>query len=269
MKKVLLLMFLIVSMGANAQSELHKAIKDYVMACPSAIEGTVNNMKQSLTLINKRLIEGYTDQRSEALIKKYCDGPFLDDIIESIMVPCAEGTASPSDFRALEKLMLTPEGKTFQAHQSKINAAGTKLMEQKGAQAMLALMEGKTPQAEKVRQDIPQSYRQLYYKFYDAAKIDDIIAPLLSNAGGDEHKELIQKFTNYLHENLKTLYVNMSYSDFTTADLNFGIKCYSLPEYQRISSIMQKIPSYAKTGTMNFILAYCEWLLTQGVEIKE
>ena len=113
MKKVLLLMFLLVSMGANAQSELHKAIKDYVMACPSAIEGTVNNMKQSLTLINKRLIEGYTDQRSEALIKKYCDGHFLDDIIESIMVPCAEGTASASDFRALEKLMLTPEGKNI------------------------------------------------------------------------------------------------------------------------------------------------------------
>jgi hypothetical protein len=61
----------------------------------------------------------------------------------------------------------------------------------------------------------------------------------------------------------------MSYGDFTTADLNFGIKCYSLPEYQRISSIMQKIPSYAKTGTMNFILAYVEWLQSQGVEIKE
>lgn len=269
MKKVLLLMFLLVSMGANAQSELHKAIKGYVMACPSAMEGTINNMKQSLTLINQRLIEGYTDQRSEDLIKKYSDGPFMDDIIESIMVPCAEGTASASDFRALEKLMLTPEGKTFQAHQSKINAVGTKLMEQKGAEAMKALMEGKTPQAEKVRQDIPPSYRQLYYQFYDAAKIDGIIAPLLSNAGGDEHKELIQKFTNYLHENLRTLYLNMSYGDFTTADLNFGIKCYSLPEFQRISSIMQKIPSHAKTTGMNFLMAYVEWLQSQGVEIKE
>lgn len=113
MKKVLLLMILLVSMGANAQSELHKAIKGYVMACPSAIEGTMNSMKQSLTLINQRLIEGYTDQRSDALIKKYSDGPFMDDIIESIMVPCAEGTASASDFRALEKLMLTPEGKNI------------------------------------------------------------------------------------------------------------------------------------------------------------
>lgn len=113
MKKVLLLMFLLVSLGVNAQSELHKAIKDYVLACPSAMEGTTNNLKQSLTLINQRLIEGYTDQRSEDLIKKYSDGPFMDDIIESIMVPCAEGTASASDFRALEKLMLTPEGKNI------------------------------------------------------------------------------------------------------------------------------------------------------------
>ena len=269
MKKVLLLMMLLVSMGANAQSELHKAIKDYVLACPSATEGIQIIMKQSLPLINKKLIEDYTDQRSETLIKNYCDGPFLDDIIESIMVPCAEGTASVSDFRALEKLMLSPEGKTFQAHQTKMNAVGTKLMEQKSTEVMKVLMEGKTPQVEKVRQDIPQSYRQLYYRFYNVAKIDDIIAPMMSNIGGGEHKELIQKFTNYLHENLRTLYLNMSYGDFTTADLNFGIKCYSQPEYKRISSIMQKVPDYAKTGAMNFILAYVDWLQSQGVKIKE
>lgn len=271
MKKVILLVFLLVSMGVNAQSELHNAIKDYVKACPSVIESMGNNMKQSLTLVNKEIIEDYNVQRSEALVKKYCEGPFLDDFVESMLIPCSEGVATASDFQAITKIMVTPEGKTFQAHQSKMNTTGSKWMEQKAVDAMKMLMKGKTPPAEKVRQEIPQSYRQLYYQFFKVSKIDKAVSPMISMVlkdADDDEKELVQKFTNYLNENLRTIYLNSSYDYMTTADLNFGIKWFSLPEYERILVILEKLPQKAQSGAMKLIMSYIEWLQSQGVKIK-
>ena len=90
---------------------------------------------------------------------------------------------------------------------------------------------------------------------------------ILKNAD-DDNKELIQKFTNYFNENLRTFYINMSYDYFTTADLNFGIKCFSLPAYEHISLINEKLPEKAQSGTMTLIMSYIEWLRSQGVKIK-
>ena len=272
MKKVLLLMFLLVSMGVNAQSELHNAIKNYVKACPSVTESMEKNMKQSLMLVNEKIIEDYNVQQSEALIKKYCEGPFLDDFVESMMIPCSEGIATATDFQAITKMMLTPEGKTYQAHQTKMNSVSTKLMEQKAVDAMKMLMEGKTPPTEKVRQEIPQSYRQLYYQFFKVSKIDKAVSPMMSMVlknADDNQKELIQKFTNYLNENLRTLYINSSYDYFTTADLNFGIKCFSLPAYEHISLINDKLPEKVQSGSLKLVMSYINWLESQGVKIKK
>ena len=272
MKKVLLLMFLLVSMGVNAQSELHNAIKNYVKACPAVTESFENSMKQALTLVNEKFIEDYNVQQSEALIKKYCEGPFLDDFIESMMIPCSEGIATVSDFQALTKMMLTPEGKTYQAHQAKMNSVGTKWMEQKTVDIVNMLMEGKTPPTEKVRQEIPQSYRQLYYQFFKVSKIDKAVSPMMSiilKNADDDNKELIQKFTNYFNENLRTLYINSSYDYFTTADLNFGIKCFSLPAYEHVSLIQEKLPEKVQSGSLKLVMSYINWLESQGVKIKK
>ena len=272
MKKVLLLMFLLVSMGVNAQSELHNAIKNYVKACPAVTESFENSMKQALTLVNEKFIEDYNVQQSEALIKKYCEGPFLDDFIESMMIPCSEGIATVSDFQALTKMMLTPEGKTLQAHQAKMNSVGTKWMEQKTVDIVNMLMEGKTPPTEKVRQEIPQSYRQLYYQFFKVSKIDKAVSPMMSiilKNADDDNKELIQKFTNYFNENLRTLYINSSYDYFTTADLNFGIKCFSLPAYEHVSLIQEKLPEKVQSGSLKLVMSYINWLESQGVKIKK
>lgn len=271
MKKVLLLMFLLVSMGVNAQSELHNAIKNYVKACPSVTEDYEKTMNQALTLINEKFIEDYNVQQSEALIKKYCEGPFLDDFVKSVMVPCSEGIVTASDFQAITKMMLTPEGKTYQAHQAKMNSVSTKLMEQKTVDIVKMLMEGKTPPAEKVRQEIPQSYRQLFYQFFKASKLEKTVSPMMSMVlknADDNQKELVQKFTNYFNENLRTFYLNNSYGYFTTADLNFGIKCYSLPEYEHLSSLFERIPLAAQDGSIMLIMSYIEWLQSQGVKIK-
>lgn len=272
MKKVLLLMFLLVSMGVNAQSELHNAIKNYVKACPAVTESFENSMKQALTLVNEKFIEDYNVQQSEALIKKYCEGPFLDDFIESMMIPCSEGIATVSDFQALTKMMLTPEGKTYQAHQAKMNSVGTKWMEQKTVDIVNMLMEGKTPPTEKVRQEIPQSYRQLYYQFFKVSKIDKAVSPMMSiilKNADDDNKELIQKFTNYFNENLRTLYINSSYDYFTTADLNFGIKCFSLPAYEHVSLIQEALPEKVQSGSLKLVMSYINWLESQGVKIKK
>lgn len=272
MKKVLLLMFLLVSIGVNAQSELHNAIKNYVKACPAVTESFENSMKQALTLVNEKFIEDYNVQQSEDLIKKYCEGPFLDDFIESMMIPCSEGIATVSDFQALTKMMLTPEGKTYQAHQAKMNSVGTKWMEQKTVDIVNMLMEGKTPPTEKVRQEIPQSYRQLYYQFFKVSKIDKAVSPMMSMVfknADDNQKELIQKFTNYFNENLRTLYINSSYDYFTTADLNFGIKCFSLPAYEHVSLIQEKLPEKVQSGSLKLVMSYINWLESQGVKIKK
>ena len=272
MKKVLLLMFLLVSMGVNAQSELHNAIKNYVKACPAVTESFENSMKQALTLVNEKFIEDYNVQQSEALIKKYCGGPFLDDFIESMMIPCSEGIATVSDFQALTKMMLTPEGKTLQAHQAKMNSVGTKWIQQKTVDIVNMLMEGKTPPAEKVRQEIPQSYRQLYYQFFKVSKLEKTISPMMSiilKDVGEDKKELMQKFTNYLNENLRTLYINSSYDYLTTADLNFAIKCFSLPAYEHVSLINEKLPEKVQSGSLSLVMAYINWLESQGVKIKK
>ena len=272
MKKTLLLMFLLVSMGVNAQSELYDAIKDYVKACPSTIEGMESIMKPSMTSLNKKFMENYSDQCSEALIKKYCEGPFIDEMIKNLMIPSAEGIASVSDFQALTKAMLTPEGKTFQTHLSMMSATTSKLLEQKCVDVINMLIEGKTPPAEKIRQEIPQSYRQQYYQFYKVAKVDESIVLLINaiaNNMNAPQKRLIQKYLDYLYENFRTVNLNRSYDYLTTADLNFGIENGGLPEYQHVLAIQQKIPEHAQKAGMIVFISYIEWLNSQGVALKK
>lgn len=268
---ILFSLLLAVSVAAHAQTSFRDAVMDYVKSCPAATKGMFDSMKQALSLLNKQVMKEYDEKRSDALTKKYFDGPFFDHAVDHIMVPALEKNATVGDLRTVTRMMTTKEGQQFQAHLTRMNAVATKQMEQKSVSVMKDILAGNTPKAEQPRPEIPRAYREQYYKFYDTSKLNDVIAPMMatiSQSAGAGQQEAISKFQNYLTANMKTIYLNMSYDYLTADDISFGLKAYGSKAYHNIMGAMSNLPQIAKSGGMALVMAYIEWLGTQGVALK-
>jgi transcriptional regulator of aromatic amino acid metabolism len=273
MKRLVLLFSLLFAtvVAMQGQQAFHDAVLDYIKACPSATVSINASMKGALQMMNKQIIKNYNQQRSDKLVERYLEGPFLEHMVDKLLAPMFQKHATVEDLKFLTSKFLTPKGKLFQEHQTKMNAVGVSLVEQKCGNAMEQILAGQAPQSEQPRQDIPKSYQKLYSKFYKASKLNETIAPILAtlsrNAGADK-EDILNKFQDYMTANMETMYMNMSYNYMTTNDLKFGMKLFGSDAYQHVLAAMNEMPKMAQSGGMDVVMAYIQWLSEQGVELK-
>lgn len=272
-KTFLTLMFLVVAvLTANAQTTFNEAVKAYIRSCPAATSSMTNSMKEALSTINSKIVEDFNGQDSEALMSKYMKTKYLDDAAEYLMAPVMEGHVTIAELNELTNAMLSPQGKQFQAHLLKTNAKASPEMVKFGKKLAQAIIDGKTPAPIPLRSDCPKSYVDLYNKFYSLAKLDqsiDAIMTSLKQTSGLDNDDLFKKLAQYLHDNMKTAYINFSYGMMSIDDLKFGIKTYGSTAYQHCVESLKNLSQVAQTGAMKLVMNYIEWLKNQGVKIKE
>ena len=86
--------------------------------------GHASSMKNALQMVNKELMKNYDEQRSDALVQKYLDGPFIDHMVDKLMLPMFQKHATIDDLQYLTMKYRTNAGQVFQAHQAKMNTEG-------------------------------------------------------------------------------------------------------------------------------------------------
>ena len=273
MKRISILFSLlfVMAIAMHGQGTFHDAVMDYIKACPSSTVSVNSSMKNALQMVNKELMKNYDEQRSDALVQKYLDGPFLDNMTDNLLVPMFQKHATIEDLQYLTMKYRTNAGQVFQTHQAKMNTEGIGLVQQKCGDAIKQILAGQPPQKEQPRNDIPQAYQKLYYQFYDASKLDDAIDPILTTLSqnvGAGKEDIVAEFKNYVSANMKTIYLNMSYDYMTTDDLNFGLTVFGSDAHQHSMAALNEMPKMAQTGGMALIMAYLDWLKEQGVELN-
>ena len=268
---IIIAIFAIFCVAAHAQTSYHNAIKAYINSSPTVLESIKRPTTEPFQKINEIVMKNFNQQQSDALVKKYINGPFLDDLIDSLMVPIMEKNASISDLQTMTRFMTSNEGKQFQAHLAKMNA-NLKQFSEKAQKAVEDIMAGRTPKAEKPRPEIPQTYRQQFNRYHELTQLDNIgkqMMNVLKNQYNSSDQDIIKKFENDFNANMKIFYLTSCFNYLTASDINFGIKAYGSEAYKHIASSLNNLSENAQSRSMAIIGAYINWLGEQGVEFKD
>ena len=277
MKKTTLILSLLLAVlvTATAQTTFTDAVKAYTRACPASLVDMKTNMEPALKQVNDALVEDYNGQQPDALLKRYMDTELMDGVTEYILVPLMEGNVTTAELQEVTKALLTPQGKLFQNHLTQVNTKMMPEVEKFVKDLAAYIREDKPLTPVTIRKDCPQSYIDLYARFWKASELENHINALMKiqvQTLGEDKKELLDLFYQYMSKNMQKLYVNCSYGLLTTSDLNFGIKTYSTPAYKHITGCMQKMadnPEMTKECGLLLVMSYLNWLTNQGVKLKD
>ena len=266
-KSIFVVLFLAISMVANAQTTLREAMKAFMQASPSATNMTPETMGAALKQMNIGVMTNYDAEKSNQLVDKYLKEKFYDHVIDA-MLPYMEKYVTVDDLKELTNQMLTPAGKVFQEHQAVINVNASHF-EQVGQDVASKIVAGETP-APIEPVICPDSYKQLFYQYFEESNLMSSMEPLFNSmAGGDlndSQKEMMGKVKEYFMVNMPNLYLNESYGTMTEDDLRFGTQLYKSNAWKNEMKAMKDAMGHAQEMGMSVVMGYLDWLKGQGVD---
>lgn len=246
-----------------AQDSYKQSVRAYVDACPSAMAVAPEQMTAALSQLNANIMVNYDANRSSQLIKDYLATKFKDDMID-VMASAMEGVLEQANLEYLTQAMLTPQGRSYQEHQAQMNKSSYSDMVEIGQDVMRQIMSGITPADVPCPANCPESYVQLYRKFYDISDNDALVESMMASMGTGAN---VEKFGEYMKRNMFNLYLKYSYGVMTEDDLKFGINLYGTEAYkQSVQATKVLVNDLQQTG-LTIVMSYIEWLRSQGEEL--
>lgn len=264
---LIVMMMFAAAFSATAQTTHREAFKAFIKACPSATNLSPDAMTKALQALNQSVLKNYDATKSDQLINNYIKEKFWDDMLDAMM-PYVEKNVTVAEINQLTELMTTNEGKIFQEHQAKMNSDLSRF-EQMGMEMAQKILAGETPDPIKPV-DCPESYKKLYYQFYEESSMSDSFLAIFDNIAGsgmtDEQQAKMNQMKDYMAKSMPTLYLNESYGIMTMDDLKFGLKVYKTTAWKNEMKVVKDISSHAQEMGMGVMMNYITWLQSQGVE---
>ena len=265
MKKTRLLIALLVMLIAAsgyAQDSYREAISDYL-----SLFGKYNQMDKAMREINGTVFMQSDKVDLDMLTERYIQEVFQDHMVDLFEPMMKERDVTEADLRTIIAMAVTPEGKTYLAHENEWN---DKLSEVSG-EYMSQLLEGGEPENLQVNPDIDAVYAAKFQKLWKDCGIEEKSIRIMDGAfSGEKFGETPEtgRLKTWV-DNLGTMALNAAYGSMTLEDLDFGVKLYSNESFLKATNTSDmNIYSLMGIGAQ-IMMKYLDWMESQGAQPNE
>ena len=210
--------------------------------------------------------------------EEYLGNAVMDDITEYIFLPAFKDRMSTSDMQELMDSLKTTRGRSYMEH---TNTFWQHYLE-KLAQAvtnpaiLMYIHQGSSASPIRLRNKVSKNYKNLFNQYYDSPDatflfkgdlIQDVMEEnfrlVFSNEGRMVGKSVRDRLFAYIQENSRTIALDACSETLSEEDLNFAIKLFTLPSYQKFILASESMDSVIEQFTENVPSYYKTWVSEQ------
>ena len=254
--------------NVTAQDFYKAAVKEYLKN-KSNVALDINSARSIFKEVNSRVLLGFGENRTEAVLQRYCDSRFHDDFIGIIMVSLYRDSLSLEDINTLTTLMKSKEGIEWETHSNMV----TKLIQEKPQELTelvninIKLFSQNLPLQNAVKKaEIPDDYSTQFLQSVnpvEIASIASVIKGLIQLSSNNYRVDKMTTVIQHLMDNIPTIMMNYSYGILTKEDLMFQKRLNSIPAYVVEMRAYQNLTKVVAQNMQKLQLTYVNWLLEQ------
>lgn len=271
-QKSMLLMFfmMLMSMNVMAQSSSYvSTLKEYLTLTQSSNLDT-EKMKKTLQALNQSKYSQLTLAQSEKLIDEYLSSQYEADVYEKVLAPIFQKHASEEELKKQIAVLTTPEGKLYTEH---LNAASAGVGLMLGISILTLLTDDDGSGDETPEEECSQSYRDLFNKYYDASRIEQMLSGVMNTLVSNmkdrvDDQKILEKLAKGMQHNLKKYSLTCFVEIMTEDDMKFGLKMFEDPAAKHIQDASLEMSGNIVQLALSSVSCYTEWLQAKGISAQ-
>jgi len=229
-----------------------------------------DKMKSTLQVLNQAQYGQLTLAQSEKLIDEYLSTQYETDMYEKVLAPIFQRHASEEDLKKQIAALKTPAGKQYTEH---LNAASTGIGMMLGLSVLTLLTDDDDSDDSDSEVECPQSYRDLFDKYYAASKTEQVMGGVMNTLVKTmseklDDKKMLEKFSKAMTDNLKQYSLTCFVEAMTEDDLKFGLKLFEDPAGKHIQDASIDMMSDITNLGLTAVSSYTEWLKSKGIKAQ-
>jgi len=266
----LMLFMMLMSMNVMAQSSSYVSTLKELLSLTKSSNLDAEKMKKTLQALNQSKYSQLTLAQSEKLIDEYLSSQYEADVYEKVLAPIFQKHASEEDLKKQIAVLTTPEGKLYTEH---LNAASAGVGLMLGMSVLTLLTDDDGSGDETSEEECSQSYRDLFNKYYDASRIEQMLSGVMNTLVSNmkdrvDDQKILEKLSKGMQHNLKKYSLTCFVEIMTEDDMKFGLKMFEDPAAKHIQDATVEMTSNIVQLALSSVNCYTEWLQAKGISAQ-